>query len=165
MLSEGDINTSGDQSKGMNKMRNFYSIQTKCSSPIVFITPCASNVALMHRYFDRRQRDYILDSDLCYAFSDGLFSWNYFNPTARSKKGNLSLPFTWHRDSTVGTSREKRSNYYNLFPSYTNILSNYFSITSDGKILLASSGWELAGSFNCILLQGQRYLASSTFID
>ena len=90
--------------------------------------------------------------------SDGLFSWNYFNPTQRSKKGNLSLPFTWHRDSTVGTSREKRSNYYNLFPSYTNILSNYFAIMGDGKILLASSGWELAGSFNCILLHGQRIL-------
>jgi len=116
-----------------------YLIQTKCSSPIIFIAPCATNnVALIH--------------------SDGLFSWNYFNPAQRSKRGSQSLPFTWHRDSTIGTSREKRNNSFNLFPYYTNILSNYFALTNDGKVLLVSSGWELPGSFNCILTNGNRVL-------
>lgn len=45
---EAEVSGSGDVGRG--KASNFYSIQTKCSSPIIFITPCSSNnVALMHR--------------------------------------------------------------------------------------------------------------------
>ncbi len=130
------------RSTSASKPRNFYSVQTKCGSPLILVAASAANshVVLMH--------------------SDGLMSMNYFHPTAKSKKGNLALPFSWQRDSTIGTSRERRSVHFNLFPAYTNILSNNFGVTADGKIMIASAGWEVPGGFNCLLMNGLRVVRS-----
>jgi hypothetical protein len=46
-----EVEASGSVDMGRGRGTNFYAIQTKCSSPIIFITPCSNNnVALMHRY-------------------------------------------------------------------------------------------------------------------